>query len=533
MEKPFILLVDDNPKNLEVLGNLLGAPYKTAAVERGLDALKFVKKRMPDIILLDIMMPEMDGFEVCQQLKAAPETRDIPVIFLTAHTETDMIVNGFDLGAVDYITKPFEQREILARISTHLRLYSLEKQLKAQNQQLQQEIIERQAAQSAAQEQQVVLNTIFDHAPIIMMLVNTDGRVENINYTGLQALGRPKEEILGLLGGQVFQCVNAFMEGGCGRGVECAHCPVRNAVTETFQTGQAIHKREGHLTLLTSKGGVIRHFLISTTVLTMHDYPNVLLSLDDITEAKEAEFALQELKRSLEELNASKDKFFSIIAHDLRGPLSSLHGLTGIMVKNIKDYSKERLIELLHLQQEAAKNLLALLENLLTWAQIQRGMIEFSPQDFDIEVVVSRNLDLLAPIAADKKITLTAVIPKNLVVCADLSMIDTVFRNLISNALKFTNHSGMVNVSAHQDGAMITISISDNGIGIDAKYLPKLFRISDKYRRIGTAQERGTGLGLILCKEFVEKHGGRIWVESEVERGSTFRFTLPVSERLF
>ncbi len=136
MEKSFILLVDDNPKNLQVLGNLLEGTYKTAVAENGVEALEFVKKRMPDVILLDVMMPEMDGYEVCERLKADPATKDIPVIFLTAKTETEDIVKGFETGAVDYVTKPFNAAELLARVQTHLELKRARKEIEEQNKEL-------------------------------------------------------------------------------------------------------------------------------------------------------------------------------------------------------------------------------------------------------------------------------------------------------------------------------------------------------------------------------------------------------------
>ena len=659
MEKPFILLVDDNPKNLQVLGNLLEGTYKTAVAENGVEALEFVKKKVPDLILLDIMMPEMDGFEFCQRLKADPDTRDISIIFLTALTEKANILKGFELGAVDYVIKPFRKEELLVRVKNRITLRHSQKQLEEQNLQLQQEITERKAAEIALREQKTVLNTIFDHAPIVMILVNTEGRVENINYTGVQTIGRPKEEVLGLLGGQVFQCVNSFSQGGCSRGSYCERCPVRNTVMETFRTGNGFHKVEGELTVMTDHGTITHHLLISTTYLNFHDGEKVLLSLDDITERKQMEEALtqernllqtlidnvpdliyvkdtggrfllvnkanmrslgadmledimgktdfdffpkelseqysaderaiftsgqplvnheepyvepqtgatrwflttkvpfhdsqgniiglvginhditvrkqaeeqlKQAKEELEELNVNKDKFFSIIAHDLRSPLGALHSLSEIIVENIEGYGKDKLIQFLTIQRDAAKNLLALLENLLTWSRIQRGMIEFSPHQIEVGDIITQNIALFTQNAEQKQITFQSSIPEKTSVYADFSMVNTVVRNLISNALKFTDSGGMITVSVRQDNTCIKVSVSDTGIGIDAKHLSKLFHIDAKYQRKGTANEQGTGLGLILCKEFVKRNGGKIWVKSEVGKGTTFTFTLPLPQ---
>ena len=168
-----------------------------------------------------------------------------------------------------------------------------------------------------------------------------------------------------------------------------------------------------------------------------------------------------------------------------------------------------------------------LLENLLTWSRVQQDLIEYHPQQIDVHTIAAYNLNLLRPHAEHKQLQLVNAIPKPLLVWADLAMLETVVRNLLSNAVKFTKPGGRVEISAaHADGAA-TIKVIDTGIGIAAEHLSKLFRIDGKYQRPGTDKERGSGLGLILCKEFVEKYGGRIWIESTLAQGTTFAFTLP------
>jgi two-component system sensor histidine kinase/response regulator len=381
-----ILVVDDTPENLTILTRMLTERgYFVRPAINGQVALKAVRKEQPDLILLDIVMSGMDGYEVCRQLKADEHTRDIPVLFMSALDETLDKVRAFEAGGIDYITKPFHPEEVIARIETHLTLRNLQKTLEGQNIRLRQEITER----------------------------------------------------------------------------------------------------------------------------------------------KQAEDALKESEHQLRELNASKDKFFSIVAHDLRGPLGSLKGLTQFAEEHLDSYNPNELKEIVVLQRKTAENLLKLLENLLTWSKIQRGMLEYSPQSICIKRVVDRNLILFTANAEQKQITLKSSILEEVVGYADFNMIDTVVRNLISNALKFTHPGGTVDVSIRQEKKDIEISVSDTGIGIGKEHLPKLFRIETKYKRVGTAREKGTGLGLILCKELVEQNNGKIWVESEVGKGTVFRFTLP------
>ena len=173
-----------------------------------------------------------------------------------------------------------------------------------------------------------------------------------------------------------------------------------------------------------------------------------------------------------------------------------------------------------------SETLYALLDNLLTWSRVQHGVIEYHPQTIDVQKVITRNVAIFTSNAEQKQIILRTAFQDQTTAYADKKMVDTIIRNLLSNALKFTYPGGNIEVSAMQNGSYVTVSVADTGIGIDEKHIPKLFRIDAKYKRIGTANEKGTGLGLILCKEFVEKHGGKIWAESEVGKGTTFTFTL-------
>ncbi len=371
-EQRTILIIDDNPTNVHVLIKYLEEEgFKTLIAPSGKRALQQLDHFIPDLILLDVMMPGIDGFETCHQIKANEFTNHIPIIFMTALADTVDKLKGFEAGGVDYITKPFNHEEVLARVITHLTIRQLQQQLEAQN--------------------------------------------------------------------------------AC----------------------------------------------------------------------------LEEQYAQLKELNASKDIFFSIISHDLKSPFSSLLDLLRLVEEKYDTYEPQKMKTTLTLLRNSAKNFDKLLDNLLTWSRIQRGVIEYQPEEFNIRKVVEHNTALFTPYAAQKKITLKNLIEEELHVYGDHNMIDTVIRNLVSNALKFTRSGGIIEISAHLNERFTEVAISDNGIGIKEENAMKLFRIDERYKRLGTAHEKGTGLGLILCKELVDRNGGCIWVKSEVEQGTSFKFLIP------
>ncbi len=236
---------------------------------------------------------------------------------------------------------------------------------------------------------------------------------------------------------------------------------------------------------------------------------------------------LTDTKEKLERMNSEKDKFFSIIAHDLRSPFQGFIGLTQIMAEQINILSKSDLSEMSGELHKSANSLYKLLQNLLEWSQVQKGTIPFEPHSLPLSELVSQSRESLEQRAAQKGITIETRIPGSVMVYADEKMLNTVLRNLMSNAVKFTKKDGRVVISAKPiDGGMIEVSVTDTGIGMSEANVAKLFRLDHKVGRAGTEGEPSTGLGLLLCREFVEKHGGRIWVDSRENVGSTFHFTV-------
>jgi two-component system sensor histidine kinase ChiS len=236
---------------------------------------------------------------------------------------------------------------------------------------------------------------------------------------------------------------------------------------------------------------------------------------------------IEEQNVQLEELIATKDRFFSIIAHDLRGPIGNLATSLGLLTDEYEKLNEETKYGLLSDLKKSSDKTYQLLENLLVWAQVQRNSIRYQPDNIALYELVAENIELVKMNAKNKQIDISANIAKTIKIYADNDMVDTILRNLLNNAIKFTPNNGRITVRANTDNNKVRISVSDTGVGIKEENLAKLFRIEHNYYAVGTNGEKGTGLGLILCKELIKKHEGDIVVESECGKGTTFMFSLP------
>jgi signal transduction histidine kinase len=364
---PVVLIVDDQPKNLEILAEILSREgLKVAVAQNGQQAVDVACAKPPDLILMDVSMPVLDGFSACERLKSCTSASEIPIIFLTARTEEEDIVRGFEIGGSDYVTKPFRAAELLARVKTHLALSHSQRMIRRQNE-------------------------------------------------------------------------------------------------------------------------------------------------------------------SLLELNATKDKFFSIMAHDIKNPVAAFQQIATLLLDERRSVDEDTKKDLFRMMHQSASELFSLLDNLLTWSRSQTGRIDFKPSPLPLEPAVREVMSLMAAGALKKNISLKQELPENMSAFFDPDMLKTILRNLVSNAIKFTPEDGLITVKARELGDFIELSVSDTGTGLSPADMEKLFRIDVSNVTIGPAsKEKGSGLGLILCREFVERHGGKIWVESILEKGSTFFFSLPV-----
>ena len=366
---PNILIVDDVPANLKILGDILKLDgYKVRPVPSGKLALQVVEKEKPDLILLDIMMPEMDGFEVCRRLKENEGFNDIPIIFISALNDTSDIVKALKSGGVDFITKPFHSEEVSARVKTHIKLH------------LQSKLLNQQ-------------------------------------------------------------------------------------------------------------------------------------------------------RKDLQELIATKDKFFSIISHDLRGPIGGFMSFTEMMVEDFTSFTPDQQKEMTLEMNLSARTIYSLLENLLEWSRMQQGHTAYKPQQVNLSELASDCTRTLSDLIRKKELQLEFKISEKLNVYADINMLQSIIRNLISNAIKFTPKEGKVTISAScTENNTTVVIVKDTGIGMNKSMISNLFKLNINNSRPGTEGEQSSGLGLLLCNEFVVKHGGELWVESEEGKGSEFYFTIPQNE---
>ncbi len=360
-----LLIVDDNKENLKVVSNFLkNEGYQIALALNADDAQNILNENKIDLILLDVMMPGTDGFTLCKKLKSNPSLSETPVIFLTAKTETSDLVEGFEAGGVDYITKPFKKEELIVRVNNHI----------------------------------------------------------NLAYA--------KQQII-------------------------------------------------------------------------------------------------EQAEQIERINRTKDRLYSVIAHDIKSPFSNISMLISTLADGYLEPGSEDYNEILQSINSSSNETYALLENLLQWTRSQTGNLEVATEEIRLSELFGNIIRITDPIALKKNITLEMDVPADLVMEADNNMMRSVIQNLISNSIKFTREGGKVQAEARKKGGNIIIKIIDTGVGISEKNKKKLFVDEGQLTTRGTNDEKGSGLGLLLVKDFVQRHDGRIDIESKEGVGTTFILTFP------
>lgn len=374
------------------------------------------------------------------------------------------------------------------------------------------DITERKKMEDQLKSSSLYARSLIEASLDPLVTISSSGMIMDVNSATEKILGIPRIDIIG----------NEFSDYFTDP--EKARIGYRKVFEQGFVIGYPLSIR--HVS------GKVTDVLYNASIYKneQEEVLGVFAAARDITDLKKAEEKIKLQNLELVELNAAKDKFFSIIAHDLRSPFNGFLGLTKLIVEEFDEMSITEIKELSNMMLNSANTLFKLLENLLTWSRMQRGAMDFTPNYCAVLSLVNQNLKELNESYKQKNIEINIRISENIKVMADVSMLNSIFRNLISNAIKFTPRGGRVIISAEEKNDEVLIYVKDSGIGMNPDILSKLFKMDQKTARPGTEGESSTGLGLLLCKEFIDKHNGRIWVESEVEKGSIFYCTLPKSD---
>jgi PAS domain S-box-containing protein len=366
-----------------------------------------------------------------------------------------------------------------------------------------QDITERYTAEQALRASEEKLRLILNSSNDIFVLVNEMGEQFYVSDVVENITGYTSKELLGPISDVIYP--------------EDLHLVMQHwkEIISTENTTFCVQYRHKHKEL-----GFVWLEAVSHNFLDNPAINAVVCNIRDITHLKENE-------TKLKELNLTKDKFLSIIAHDLKNPFNAILGFSGILKENVKASDYEGIVKYSEIIYDSSRRAMALLTNLLIWAQSQSGRIGFNPEYIDVCSLILESVEFSNDSALQKSITILYDPSQHHRVLVDRYMISTVVRNLISNAIKYSFPKCQINIDCKPGHNELIVSVKDNGTGMNESVINSLFRVDSGYSTAGTQQERGTGLGLILCKEFVEKHGGKIWVESEVGKGSTFSFTIP------
>lgn len=524
IKKSQILIVDDYPTNIKVLSDLLMEyGFEVLIARDGENALKKLQRITPDIILLDILMPGIDGFETCRRIKEHTSTEGIPVIFMSALSDPVDKIKGLTLGAVDYITKPFQQEEVLARVNTHLKIRNLTKQLEEQNALLQEEVRSRQLAEATLRRSEDKFATAFRANPGPMMILTLEeGRFLDINQNFCTILGYQPELILG----QPLQALNIL-------------CNPQDS--DYFFTGLRengfIPNRDYQVY---SQSGEIRTLLISAAVIYVQEQACILAMAWDVTDCRQAVSELRQAKVTAELANQAKSQFLGHISHELRTPLNSILGYTQLLNRT-DDLSPEQqnYVETVHRSGEHLKQLI---DDVLAMAKIESGNLTRQNTDVCLPDLLKTLEDMMQPRAAEKNLAFTcdglASVPTY--IRTDGTRLRQILLNLIGNGIKFTDEGHValtVGVLGQQAqaatepnlnaGTLLTFMVTDTGPGIVPEDRETIF---EPFMQTGLGQsyQEGAGLGLAISREFARLLGGDIELESTPGMGSTFTLTLPV-----
>ena len=490
--KADILVIDDTPENLHLLSTMLTERgYKVRSVTKGMTGLRGATAAPPDLILLDINMPQMNGYEVCERLKESEITRDIPVIFISALGDVLDKVKAFNVGGVDFITKPFQIEEVLVRMQTHLALRRLQQQQQAHNLRLQQEIDERRRAEETFEK-----SFLASPSPIAITTLSS-GTFLAVNPSFLRMSGYAQADVIGKTADDLGWWQSA---------------PLYREAMSQVTAGTPLYSQE--FDCQTSRGEQ-RTVLVSIERITLNGEPCALNIINDITERKRLE-----------------NEFVSVVSHELRTPMHSLIGALDLLSTGELGALTDQGRQILSMATSNAERLIRLVNDILDLERLKSTEMPLNKLSCDLADLFTQATAAMQAMADDAQVSL-ALEPVSVQVNVDCDRILQTLTNLLSNAIKFSPPGSSVRLAAKVEenterSPHLHITVSDQGRGIPPTQLESIF---ERFQQVDASDARkkgGTGLGLAICRNIVRQHGGRIWVESVLQQGSTFHILLPL-----
>lgn len=503
-----IQVVDDFPTNTETLCDILGdSGYQIVVAKDGESALDQAEQLQPDLILLDVMLPGMDGFETCRRLKTNEKTQDIPVIFITSLTGPADITKGFEVGAVDYITRPLRYKEVLARINTHLTIRQLQKELLTQNKQLQEKNSRQMWAQEALKESRERYRLLAEHSTDMISRLTAEGDYLYVSPACKTMLGYEIEEMIGR---SLYDFVHP-----------------QDVATMKEAGGSALERPDVMVQSYRSRCKDDSYLWTETTTKFIR-YPKtgqvveIVAITRDISERKEAQEALKQANVTLQASNEDLRIFSRTVAHDLKNPIGGILGLCDLW--ELKGIIPEELQEDVQKMRRMAGKMRDIIESLLLLAGVRQA--EIMPEPLDMARIVAAAQERLAPMAAEYEAMIE--LPDQWPVALGYApWIEEVWANYLSNALKYGGQPPHIQLGATvQPGNMVQFWVKDNGPGLTPEEHAQLFT---PFVRVTRRQVEGHGLGLSIVQHIAEKLGGRAGVESKNGEGCKFYFLLPKS----
>ena len=482
-----VLLVEDEAILAMHLEQMLGGMGYAVLppVASGEDAVDQAKRHHPDIVIMDIHLAgKMNGFTAARQIQTF---LDAPIVYLTGHSNDATLTDATQTGPYAFLVKPVSQKELRASLEVVLHRHALDRKLR---------------------ESEDRYRSIVENINDALVIHDFTGTVIDVNENFCKMFGYARDELIGTN-------VSLFSRPE-------APCHQTEIMAELRKTSALVFE-----TRCVGKDGKHVPVEASARVVSRASAEVVQCFLRDISDRKEQERRLRETNDRLEKAIADKDKLHGIIAHDLRSPLTGVLAFTRLLASKVDTFSVEDLRKCAREMQLTVEGVYELLENLLEWSTLQQGLFENQPAPLLLADLVEKTIKMMHAVCQQKKVVMENHVPAHLVAYADPAMAKTVFRNLLGNALKFSRQGGRVQVFAESDGALVTVAVQDEGVGMEPEVRDALFRTDRVQSHKGTRGERGTGLGLLLCAELLQQLRGTIWVQSSPGQGTTFFFTLP------